>query len=200
MSRLATSFVLGYHGCDKDVAERLISRKDSIQKSNQDFDWLGPGAYFWEGDPHRALEWAEQQVSRGRYESAAVIGAVIDLGNCLDLSNRENVKVFKGAHSEFITHQQTAGLPVPENGNAPGDPHGDRMLRRLDCAVFQHLHKGIDEAITRGSPLERFDSVRGMFTEGGRLYENCGFFERTHIQIAVCNTASIVGLFKPLRL
>lgn len=200
MSRLATSFVLGYHGCDASVAKKLITGKDGIQKSNRDFDWLGPGAYFWEGDPERALEWAKQQVARNRYKKAAIVGAVIDLGNCLDLTNRENIKFFKGAHAEFIANQQASGLPVPENGNLPSDPHGDRLLRRLDCAVFHHLHAGIDKAIAGGVPIEAFDTVRGTFMEGGRLYENCGFYERTHVQIAVCNLSCIVGLFKPLRL
>ena len=192
--------MLGYHGCDKSVADKLIRGKERIKKSNKDFDWLGPGAYFWESDPQRALEWANQQVERKRYKTAAVVGAVIDLGNCLDLSNRKNVEVFKGVHSEFLAHQEIAGLPVPENGNLPGDPHQDRQLRRLDCAVFQHLHKGIDEAIGLGAALERFDTVRGIFTEGGRLYEGCGFFERTHVQISVCDLSCIVGLFQPLRL
>lgn len=200
MSRQATSFVLGYHGCDRRTAETLLSGKEPIKKSNRDFDWLGPGAYFWEGDPHRAKEWADAQVERKRYKTAAVIGAVIDLGNCLDLSIRKNVGIFKGAYSDFLAHQTKAGLPVPENGNAPDDPHEDRLLRRLDCAVFHHLHGGIEEEISRGTPIESFDTVRGMFTEGGRLYNGCGFFERTHVQIAVCNLESIIGLFRPLRL
>ena len=65
MSRLATSFVLGYHGCDADIARRAVLEGVNIIKSDKDYDWLGPGAYFWESDPQRALEWAEWKVSRG---------------------------------------------------------------------------------------------------------------------------------------
>jgi hypothetical protein len=52
-------FVLGFHGCDKSVADRIIpSNKLHLQKSKNDYDWLGNGIYFWENDPVRALEYA----------------------------------------------------------------------------------------------------------------------------------------------
>lgn len=191
---------MAYHGCERRTAETLLRGRESIKKSNRDFDWLGPGAYFWEADPQRAKEWADEQVRRERYKTSAVVGAVIDLGNCLDLSVRKNVGIFKQAHVDFLAHQKKAGLAIPKNENAPGDPHEDRLLRRLDCAVFHHLHGTIAEAIDLGTSIESFDTVRGMFTEGGRLYDGCGFFERTHVQIAVCNIDSIIGLFRPLRM
>lgn len=200
MSRLATSFVLGYHGCDQAVADRLIRGADAIKPSSRDFDWLGAGAYFWEADPHRALEWAQGRVAQGAYKTAAIVGAVIDLGNCFDLANRENIKVFRGAYEGFVAHQKASGLPMPVNKNAKDDPDENRLLRFLDCAVFQHLHKSIEEAIAAGSAIPRFDTVRGMFTEGGEIYEGCGFSERTHVQIAVRTLDCIVGVFKPLRL
>jgi hypothetical protein len=43
--RLATSFILGYHGCDANVAKKLIDGKP-FKKSENDYDWLGPGIYF----------------------------------------------------------------------------------------------------------------------------------------------------------
>jgi hypothetical protein len=86
LSRLATSFVLGYHGCEYGVATKAIAGETSILQSKRDFDWLGPGAYFWESDPQRAMEWAHWKASRGDYSRPAVIGAVIDLRHCLDLT------------------------------------------------------------------------------------------------------------------
>jgi len=65
LSRLATSFVLGYHGCDQGIADRAVRGEIDISQSDRDFDWLGPGAYFWESDPKRALEWAQWKVQRG---------------------------------------------------------------------------------------------------------------------------------------
>jgi hypothetical protein len=44
--------------------------------------------------------------------------------------------------------------------------------------------------------LQPFDSIRGVFIEGDRLYENSGFYRKTHIQICVCNPLSIKGVFR----
>jgi len=54
-----TSFVLGYHGCDKGVGEGILRNDDHIAVSKNRYDWLGEGAYFWENSPERAREWAE---------------------------------------------------------------------------------------------------------------------------------------------
>jgi hypothetical protein len=54
----ATSFVLGYHGCDEAIGERILQNDDHVAVSRNRYDWLGEGAYFWENSPERALEWA----------------------------------------------------------------------------------------------------------------------------------------------
>lgn len=197
MSRLATSFVLGYHGCDRVVAERAVNGDVSILQSDRDFDWLGPGAYFSESDPQRAQEWADWKVSRRDYKEAAVVGAVIDLRNCFDLVSREDVGLLKAAHKSFLTVQRKAGLPVPTNRSAKGQPNADRVLRFLDCAVFRHLHSILEAQPPDDREIEPFDTVRGMFTEGRRVYPGCGFRERSHVQIAVRNDKCILGLFLP---
>lgn len=198
MIRLATSFVLGFHGCDATVAERLLSGEAKIIQSERAYDWLGPGAYFWESDKQRALEFAEWRVSRGDYKKAAVVGAAIDLGNCLDLTLRQNLDLVRGAYVSLKAQQEKAGLELPINENAKGDANEDRLLRYLDCAVIVHLHKAIDEGISKGRALEPFDAVRGIFTEGGPLYEGCAYLERTHTQVAVKNPDCIKGFFRPL--
>ncbi|MCK5154882.1 MAG: hypothetical protein KAQ69_00530 [Spirochaetales bacterium] len=50
-----------------------------MKKSTQDHDWLGEGMYFWENNYERALEW-----SKTKHTNPAVLGALIDLGQCLD--------------------------------------------------------------------------------------------------------------------
>lgn len=55
------SFVLGFHGCDKKVGEGILSGKIQHEFSENDYDWLGRGIYFWENDPYRAREWAIEQ-------------------------------------------------------------------------------------------------------------------------------------------
>jgi hypothetical protein len=197
LSRLATSFVLGYHGCDRVTALRAVSGDISLLQSNRDYDWLGPGAYFWEADPQRALEWAQWKVSRRDYAEAAVVGAVIDLRHCLDLVSREDLELVKAAHDAFKQVRDLAGLPMPENKSVKGEPNADRVLRFLDCAVLRHLHSILDAQPAQSRIIEPFDTVRGMFTEGGRLYEGSGFRKRSHVQIAVRNDDCIKGLFHP---
>ncbi|MFV3130350.1 hypothetical protein [Niveispirillum sp. KHB5.9] len=196
MSRLATSFVLGYHGCDAAVACKAVLEGARILQSDRDYDWLGPGAYFWESDPVRALEWAKWKASRGDYSNPTVIGAVIDLGNCLDMVARESIELFKAAHRSFIGYHELAGLPVPENKSPKGSKDNDHLLRYLDCAVFRHLH----EMISMKANTPAFDTVRGMFVEGGKVFPGSGLHYRSHVQIAVRNPDCIKGIFYPLEL
>ena len=74
----------GYHGCDLRVATALLEG-EKFKASENDYDWLGKGVYFWEHGPDRAMRFAEFQRSRGSVETPAVVGAVIHLGTCLDL-------------------------------------------------------------------------------------------------------------------
>ena len=55
----ATSFVLGYHGCDEDIGERILGGRDHVSVSRNAYDWLGAGAYFWENSSERAFSWAQ---------------------------------------------------------------------------------------------------------------------------------------------
>jgi hypothetical protein len=193
VSRQATSFILAYHGCELSVAKRAVNEGVDILMSEREYDWLGSGAYFWESDPQRATEWAAWKKHRDAYSDTAIIGAVIDLGNCLDLTNREDIFMIKGAYASFVLSQQASGKELPENKSGIGDANQDRVLRYLDCAVINHMHN----AIAEDANAMPFDTVRGMFTEGGEVYPGCGFKEKTHVQIAVRNTACIKGLFFP---
>jgi hypothetical protein len=93
--------VLGYHGCDEAVGVRAIEGHETLISSDRDYDWLGPGAYFWEGDPVRALEWAQAKARRDRKTKPFVIGAVIRLGNCLDLTLRQNLELLAVAYESL---------------------------------------------------------------------------------------------------
>jgi hypothetical protein len=190
LSRLATSFVLGYHGCDRAVGLKAVLGQTGLIQSDRDYDWLGPGVYFWESDPVRAMEWANWKASRGEYAEPFVIGAVIDLRNCLDLASRENLEIVRLAYLSFIALQNEAGNPIPKNKGVSGQPDEDIKLRYLDCAVMRHLHE-----ITYKK--EPYDTVRGLFTEGDPLYPDGGFKSHTHVQIAVRNLKCILGLFLP---
>jgi hypothetical protein len=160
-----------------------------MKADDRRYHWLGSGIYFWENDKERALEWAQEKASRGELEDPFVIGAVIELRRCLDLSVRENVPLVKAAHESLTALYAKSGDKVPENKKAPRDPREDKVMRFLDCAVLNHL---IDN-----SPSD-FDTVRGLFVEGGPVYEGAEIFNKTHAEIAVRNSLCIRGLFIPL--
>ena len=81
-----------------------------------------------------------------------------------------------------------------DNLNAPLPVNGKNLrLRKLDCAVFQFLHK-----IREDQNLPPYDSVRGLFFEGGPLYPMAGIADKDHIQICVRNPGCILGFFLPI--
>ena len=102
MHNLSASFILGYHGCDADVAEDLL-RNVPFLPSENDYDWLGSGIYFWEANPLRGLEFATEASQRKPklISNPTVIGAVIDLGYCLDLTSSRGLKVTRPPSAGF---------------------------------------------------------------------------------------------------
>lgn len=202
MSRLATSFVLGYHGCSREVAEAVVKRHLSLSPSDTKYDWVGPGIYFWESDPQRALEWAQERCREGAYESPGVVGAIIDLRNCLDLLNRTDQDLVRDAFDSLSAMYAAARKKLPQNRNSTKGGDQDRKARELDCEVIKHLHSIMDYPASEldgeaGSTTAHFDTVRGMFTEGAELYPGAAFYHQSHVQIAVRNPECIKGVFFP---
>jgi hypothetical protein len=189
-----STFVLGFHGCDRSVANDVISGKKSLQKSSNEYDWLGSGIYFWENSPKRALHYAEQiKRNPGRcteiIADPTVIGAVIDLGRCLDLLDSECLQLVKDGYELLKQAVLKSGFPLPTN--KPIEEGGDLLLRNLDRAVLEMLHKYFEEKDSECA----FDTSRAMFVEGEKLYPNAGFNEKNHIQICVRNPNCIKGYF-----
>jgi hypothetical protein len=61
---LSHSLVMGYHGCDQSIVERILTRDDDLKPSQNDWDWLGHGIYFWEDSSVRAFRWAKTESLR----------------------------------------------------------------------------------------------------------------------------------------
>ena len=183
MHRLSASFVLGYHGCDAPVAERLL-RNQPFALSQNVWDWLGEGIYFWEANPERGLEFAAEVAKRNGSKIAkpAVVGAVIDLGFCLDLTTSRGLQETRNSFLELLKISRDAGKMLPEN-----QPDG---RHNLDCAVVNYVH------YLREGNEPPFDTVRGIFTEMPALYPGSVFGSKNHIQIAVRNPACIKGVFR----
>jgi hypothetical protein len=114
--RLSSSFILGYHGCDKEVGDRLLAGEQPKLSAN-DYDWLGHGMYFWESNPIRGLEFARESSARSkaRLKNPAVIGAIIDLGLCLDLTTTGGVEWVRIAYDSLTKVVRKAGGSLPKN-------------------------------------------------------------------------------------
>ncbi|WP_445940989.1 hypothetical protein [Pseudomonas sp.] len=198
MYQLLPSFVLGFHGCDRDIGEQILSGQGQLLPSTNSYDWLGRGIYFWENSPDRALSYAAFLRDHGgravrKIEEPFVVGAVINLGFCLNLTDENALTLVRQAHQELVTLSEEAQTPLPMNepGYA-GDP--DLLKRHLDCAVFELLHALRDEG-----RIQAYESVRAPFWEGGDLYPGTNFREKTHVQICVRDHACIKGYFRPLK-
>lgn len=192
MHKLSTSFILGFHGCDVTVAEKLLSGAP-FESSENDYDWLGHGAYFWENNPKRAMQFANEasQRSDSRIVTPTVVGAVIDLGLCLDMTTQYSIECVKLAYESFVSTFKEGSSDVEFPKNKSVGLSVDVLLRDLDCAVINHFH----EMFLKEHGMS-VDSVRGIFLEGKPIYSGSGFVEKTHIQIAVRNLACIKGVFR----
>lgn len=187
--------ITGYHGCPREVQEGVLSGKILLRRSNNPYDWLGSGIYFWEHGPDRALDWAKAWLRRkGRDESeAAVLGAIIQLGNCFDLLDVHFTKLLARANRLLIRTLSEEGSELPVN-EKPNDV-GDVIRRHLDCAVINFALQSAEEESGRAGVL--YHVVRGAFEEGGPAFPGACVRERTHIQVAVRDPSCIIGYFKP---
>ena len=182
---------MGFHGCEREIGEKALAGELGLLKSDRSYDWLGPGIYFWEADPVRAWEWAKSRQQDGKIRHPFAIGAVIDLGNCLDLTLRENLDLLSDSHKGLSYSFKRAGKELPKNKDGGKYGKGDKLLRFLDCAVIKYLHGSLES-----SPNLAYDTVRGLFVEGKPVYSGARFYRQTHTQIAVVTDNMIHGLFR----
>lgn len=204
----ASAFVLGFHGCDESVGEKILRGEQHIRASDNHHDWLGEGAYFWENSPTRALKWAQfVQAHPSWFQSRIikpfVVGAIIDLGHCLDLTEAASLRIVRAAFDEMKIVFKAANIELPTNEKGFSRDE-DLIKRKRDCAVINFLHAAREARYVHAGgnwPKHRpYDTVRGAFFEGDPLYDGAGIMAQMHIQIAVREPqASVRGYFRPLR-
>lgn len=189
------SFVLGFHGCDREVGEAILAGKTDLKPSQNDYDWLGKGRYFWENNPDRAMEFAGMLAGMKRRSASNVrdpfvLGAIIDLGHCLNLLDHRALETLRLQYEEYASVSREAGVELPKNTPLRGGE--DLIFRRLDRAVIESLHARRAE-----QDEQAYDSVRGVFFEGPELFPNAGFRTKNHIQLCIRNPSCILGYFRP---
>ncbi|MCE3607254.1 hypothetical protein LXA47_27185 [Massilia sp. P8910] len=187
--------IYGFHGCDRRVGEVVLtSHTQHLASSRNDYDWLGHGLYFWEASPERGLEFARNakvsnKITRGRIQYPYVIGAVIELGNCLNLLAHAGLMEMRTAHYMLKASAAAVGKELPCNKFK--DHSGAYLMRSLDCAVLEYLHKARMEA-----SLPAYDTVIGALWEGDDLYADAGLTDKNHMQICVRNHHCVRGYFR----
>lgn len=188
MSLLHQFQVIGYHSCDKEVGIRVLNGYDQLIPSNNSWDWLGNGIYFWEQDPKRAIQYGianaiGSQFNKKRIRIPFVLGSIIELGNCLNLVHSDSIDILKVAYSKL------EGCCI-ENGNKIPVNKGNN--RALDCAVIMYLHQ-----INQECGLPAYTTIRSAFNEGEVVYPGTSFTSLNHIQICVIEPEAIKGYFLP---
>ena len=121
----------------------------------------------------------------------ASVGAVIHLGRCFDLLDVRYTSYLRSAFSEYSAAQAANRNPIPVNPNTR-DAAGDVLRRPLDCAVLDWSIAQLERVLG-----ETFQTVRGAFIEGSPVFPDSCIMSQSHIQIAVRDTACIVGVFQP---
>jgi len=176
--------VVAFHGTRKSTAENLVAGVPFDHSENDD-DWLGHGIYFWEYAPQQAWWWAERRYGT---RDAAVVGALVRLGRCIDLLDPSNAGLLVQAHDDLNLALESAGQTLKKNAN---------NHKYRDCAVFNYLF-----ATLKQSNFEP-DSTRAVFVplraKGlPRLWDRSGVFGGAHVQISVREPNNILAVW-PVR-
>ena len=190
------NLTIGFHGCDISTRDKIVCSQGHLDDSENIYDWLGHGKYFWEYNPKRALDFAgmikakPNKNRKNKIETPAVLGAVINMGYCLDLLENKSIEILKASYE--ILKATMSNSEFQSLANRPVKGGEDMVLRNLDCAVIETIHHHRELKNFRS-----FDSIRAVFWEGEYLYPTAGFREKNHIQICIRNPNCIKGYFIP---
>lgn len=146
-----------------------------------------------------------RQEKEGYHKDPSCIGAILYLGHCCDFMDAKYIRMLQDNYKVMELKHQNSGMPLPRNKDLPHDKHFDRILRELDCATIEFMHREIAKKIQLEEKemgvgdRKMFDSTRGVFTEGGPAFTGSGLFAKSHIQICIRNLNCIKGFFLPRR-
>ena len=110
--------ITGFHSCDRELGMRLLDGSNELRPSDNPLDWLGPGIYFWERNPQRALAYAIEASQRQQKFSGKIKTAYSELRKTMQDSG-EKMPMNKGANRQLdcavikYVYQSNNKLKVP---------------------------------------------------------------------------------------
>jgi hypothetical protein len=184
-----TKLVVGYHGTLLSSANALAMRKFDPGRESRRPRWLGNGLYFFEDNAQLAAFYAFQRQTKHQ-APGAVLKARIRLGSCLDLSQDFGQRIARQAYTVLRKECVMDGAASPRQ--KPLEIHKGQVRAGYsgewkDYGVNALDHAVVERAVMVAEELHglRFDTVRGLFLDGGELYDTSWFFDLAHIAIAV---------------
>jgi hypothetical protein len=167
--------VTGYHGTSEKAALQIL--EGDFKVSENSWEWLGHGIYFWQDAPYRALEWATEWLGRKGYKGPmGVIAAKIDLRNFIDLLDLKAMALLGSLAGDFLAQLEQDGRSL--RNNPP--------LNRLDCGLFNFATNVL------GSQEIEVAGYRAACVEGERITPDSPIFDKSHVQIAVIDKTAIL--------
>lgn len=165
--------VYGYHGTSQTKAISIL--ENGFLASDNDYDWLGTGIYFFQDAPIRAKQWAIEQ----HPNEPAVICARIQLDNCIDLFDIKWFPILENIYNLFDDQYRSANRPLPKQNPSRSKAH------RLDCAFFNFASQLLSDR------EQTVACIRAVFVEGESLFPDSAIFNLAHAQIVIKNSALI---------
>jgi hypothetical protein len=169
VGRVQSALVIrGYHGTSATHAAVIL--RDGFIRSDNDYDCLGDGVYFFQDGLAQAGAWA----TRSHRSEPAVVQADVRLEDCMDLKDSVGwVPLLAQAHDEVLRVSREQGLPLPRQ---TGSTHRlDRVVIEVTVAILER----------EGT---RIRAVRGVFAEGAPAFPGSFLSEGFHVQVAVRDT------------
>jgi hypothetical protein len=155
----------GYHGTSATHAAVIL--RDGFRPSDNDYDCLGHGVYFFEDGLAQAAAWA----TRAHRSELAVVEADVRLEDCLDLKDTVGwVPLLAQVHGEVLRVSREQGLPLPRQTSS---------THRLDRVVIEVTVAILEREGTR------IRAVRAVFAEGTPAFQGSFLSEGFHVQVAV---------------
>jgi len=175
--------IRAYHATTRERAEIIL--RDGFLSSQNSYDWLGEGIYFFQEAPNFAVHWASEDRKEGTIEDLAIVAADIAIAGFIDLLDHEWGAVLRAAY-ETLDAQGDEEFRAVQAKQKPFVVGSDERLGHwLDRYV-------IEASVTSLADRQKtVTGIRSAFWEGPELYPNSHVMDRQHIQVAVRDPSAI---------